>query len=233
METLIYYSRNRKKPPFEVTIHLDGKLVYINCNCPLGTEKKICRHKINAIRGDKENRDESTDDSVIDRLRKLFGPRTTLRQHLEEKWRMLRIYDAQYPDNKEEVEKKRKILGEAFANGFVNEFIPYNREPFDIDAWEENREILAEGLDCQVAFKYENSQGEITDREVDVNEIFVDDARFYIYGYCHRRKENRTFRVDRILGLTFRQDCKENEKSILLDVVFQGKPLLGDGGEPK
>ena len=73
METIVYYSRNAKKPPFEVRIEIDGQIVYINCNCELGLEKKICRHKINAIRGDKENRHSSTSDEVITRLRYLFG----------------------------------------------------------------------------------------------------------------------------------------------------------------
>lgn len=68
MESIIYYSRNSKKAPFEVTIELDGLTAYINCNCPLGQEKKICRHKINAIRGDKEKRHQSTSDEVIKRL---------------------------------------------------------------------------------------------------------------------------------------------------------------------
>ena len=224
METLIYYSRNRKNPPFEVTIKIDGQIVYIDCNCPLGLQKKICRHKINAIRGDKEKRAESTAISVIIRLRNLFGPRSTLRQHLEEKWRMLRIYAGENPDNEEEIEKKRKILGEAFANGFVNEFIPYDREPFDADVWEDSRDIYADGLECQVTLKYENGCGEITDRKVDVIEVFINDSRFYIYGYCHLRKEKRTFRADRIQGVTFQQDCSENEKSTLLDVIFQGNP---------
>ena len=224
METLIYYSRNRKKPPFEVTIRIDGQIAYIDCNCPLGLEKKICRHKINAIRGDKEKRAESTDDAVIVRLRSLFGPRSTLRQHLEEKWRMLRIYAGENPDKEEEIEKKRKILGEAFANGFVNVFIPYDSEPFDAIVWEGSREIYADGLDCQVTLKYESGSGEITDRKVDVTEVFINDSRFYIYGYCHLRKEKRTFRADRVHGLTFQQDCSKNEKSTLLDVIFQGNP---------
>ena len=99
MEAVVYYSRNGNKPPFEVTIETDGQLVYINCNCPLGIEKKICRHKINAIRGDREKRAASTSDAVITRLRNLFGVRSTLRQHLEEKWRTLREYAAENPDN--------------------------------------------------------------------------------------------------------------------------------------
>jgi hypothetical protein len=44
MESIAYYSRNGRKAPHEVTISRDGRIVYINCNCPLGLQKKICRH---------------------------------------------------------------------------------------------------------------------------------------------------------------------------------------------
>jgi len=225
METIVYYSRNGKKPPFEVTIEIDEQLVYINCNCPLGIEKKICRHKINAIRGDRENRAASTSDAVITRLRNLFGVRSTLRQHLEEKWRALREYAAENPDNQEDISRKRTILGEAFANGFSNTSSQYNnRETFDADAWEENREIYADGLDCHVVLQYENYDGLVTSREVHINEIFVRNLQFYIRGYCHLRKQVRTFRIERIQGVTFDPECSQSDKSKLLDVIFQGKP---------
>ena len=224
METIIYYSRNAKKPPFEVTIETDGQLVYINCNCPLGVEKKICRHKINAIRGDREYGADSTSESAIKRLKNLFGLHTTLRQHLEEKWRALREYSYEHPDNEEEISNKRKILGEAFANGFINDNALHDREPFDADAWEGSREIYADGLDCHVILKYENYDGIDSIREVDVNEIFASNLRFYLSGYCHLRKEVRTFRVDRIQGVTFNEECSQKDKSILLDAIFQGNP---------
>jgi hypothetical protein len=224
METIVYYSRNGKKSPFEVTIEIDGPLAYINCNCQLGIEKKICRHKINAIRGDKEHSADSTSDTVIKRLRNLFGVHTTLRQHLEEKWRTLREYAGEYSDNEEEINKKRKILGEAFANGFINDNATYDREPFDADVWEGSREIYADGLDCHVILKYENYDGVDSTREVDINEIFISNFLFYLSGYCHLRKEVRTFRVDRIQGVTFHQECSQKDKSKLLDVVFQGNP---------
>ena len=224
MEAVVYYSRNGNKPPFEVTIETDGQLVYINCNCPLGIEKKICRHKINAIRGDREKRAASTSDAVITRLRNLFGVRSTLRQHLEEKWRTLREYAAENPDNEEDISRKRRILGEAFANGFSNDNAQYNREPFDADAWEDNREIYADGLDCHVMLKYENYDGVATSRDINVNEIFVSNLRFYIRGYCHLRKQVRTFRIDRIQGVTFDRECSQCDKSTLLDVIFQGNP---------
>jgi len=226
MEAIVYYSRNGKKPPFEVTVELDGQIVYINCNCPLGLEKKICRHKINAIRGDKENRHPSTSDEVITRLRCLFGITSTLRQHLEEKWRLLRDFSSENPDKEEEIGNKRRMLGEAFANGFLNENATRIREPFDAEEWEDARDTYANGLKCPVILKYVNHEGVATTRDVLVEEIFVSNSRFYFLGYCNFRKQKRTFRVDRIQGINFGQECTQSDKSILLDAVFQGNPIV-------
>jgi len=225
VETIVYYSRNAKKPPFEVSIEIDGQIVYINCNCELGLEKKICRHKINAIRGDKENRHSSTSDEVIRRLRFLFGTNSTLRQHLEEKWRLLREITSENPDNEGEISNKRNILGEAFANGFLNENAARTREPFDADEREDNREIFADGLKCPVTLKYVNHEGIATTRDVLVEEVFISGSIFYLLGYCNLRNQKRTFRVDRIQGLYFGQECSQSDKSMILNVVFQGNPI--------
>lgn len=224
MNTIIYYSRNAKKLPFEVTIKTEGQLVNINCNCSLGLEKKICRHKINAIRGDKENRHSSTTDEVIAQLRHLFGTFSTLRQHLEEKWRLLRVYSSENPDNEEEIENKRRILGEAFSNGFTNENSSHTREPFDADVWEANRDIYVNGLNCPAALVYVGHDGIATTRDILIEEVFISNSRFYFLGYCNLRKQKRTFRVDRIHGINFGQECTQSEKSLLLNVVFQGNP---------
>jgi hypothetical protein len=226
METIVYYSRNAKKPPFEVTIELDGQTAYINCDCPLGQEKKICRHKINAIRGDKAKRHESTSDEVITRLRHLFAPSSTLRQHLEEKWRSLRIFASEHPESEEEIGNKRRILGEAFANGFLNENVYRPQELFDAEEWEDARETLVDGLNCSVTLKYVNHEGAATTRDVLVDEVFVSNSKYYMLGYCSLREQKRTFRVDRIQGIDFGSECTAREKSILLDVVFQGNPQV-------
>ena len=225
METIVYYSRNGKQPPFEVSIVINGQIAYINCNCELGLEKKICRHKINAIRGDKENRHSSTSDEVVAKLRSLFGTTSTLRQHLEEKWRMLRVFASENPDNEEEISNKRKILGEAFANGFVNENATRIREPFDAEEWEESRQIYADGFNCPVTLKYVNHEGVTTTRDVLVEEVFISGSAFYLMGYCNLRKQKRTFRVNRIQGLDFGQECSKSDKSLLLDVVFRGNTI--------
>lgn len=222
MEKIIYYSRNAKKPPFIVTIEIDGQIAFINCNCPLGVEKKICRHKINAIRADKENKHSSTSDEVIARLKYLFGTSSTLRQHLEEKWRLLREFSTLNPDNEEEISNKRKILGEAFANGFLNENIENIREPFDSDEWEAEKEIYATSLKCPVTLKYINHEGISSTRDVIVEEIFISNLRFYILGYCNLRKQKRTFRVDRIHGIDFGNGCSQKDMSLLLNIIFQG-----------
>lgn len=224
MENLIYYSRNSKKAPFEVTIDIQGSMVSINCNCELGLDKKICRHKINAIRGDKENRHQATTDETISRLRHLFGTNSTLRQHLEEKWRALREFASQYPDEEINISNKRKLLGETFANGFKNENSTKISERFDADEWEANRLTLIDKLNCQIAIKYTNHEGIEQTRNVLVNEVFSSNSHYYLLGYCSIRNQTRTFRVDRIQGIDFGENCNEKEISLLLDVVFQGRP---------
>jgi WYL domain len=225
MESIIYYSRDGKKPPFAVNIELDGSVVFVNCSCALGIEKKICRHKINAIRGDKENRHSSTPDEVITQLKKLFGTTSTLRQHLEEKWRLLREFTAENPDNEDEIGKKRKILGEAFANGFLNENLTRIREPFDAEVWEDSREVVVDGLRCSLTLSYVSHEGVPTTRDVLAEEVFISNSCFYLLGFCNLRKQRRTFRVDRIQGVNFGPECTQSEKSLLLDVVLQGNPI--------
>ena len=62
MEPIIYLSRNNKKTPFTVTIQVEGQRVFVNCDCPLGLEKKLCRHKINAMRADATQKHDLTND---------------------------------------------------------------------------------------------------------------------------------------------------------------------------
>lgn len=224
MEDIIYYSNNGKKPPFKVNIKLDGHTAYINCDCQLGLEKKICRHKINAIRADKENRHPSTSDEVISRLKFLFGTSSTLRQHLEEKWKLLREFISENSDDEEEISNKRRILGEAFANGFLNESAAKISDPFDIEEWEGARETLSDDLKCLVTLKYINYEGAATTRDVIVEEIFTSNSWLYLLGYCNLRKERRTFRIDRIQGVDFGEGCTQNDKNLLLNVLFQGNP---------
>lgn len=47
-----------------------------------------------------------------------------------------------------------------------------------------------------VAFTYEDSQGAITTRTVTVHSV----SQAYLKGECHDRREQRTFRIDRMIG---------------------------------
>lgn len=223
MESLVYYSRNRKNPPFEVTIKLDGRMVYIDCNCELGIERKICRHKINAIRGDKENRHMLTKDETIQRLRREFGTHSSLRQHLEEKWRALREFSSEFPNEAQAISRKRQLLGETFSKGFCNEVMKPHQEPFDAEEWEEQRNMISNNLSISATLTYINYEGEITRRDVIVNEVFSQGSILYLSAHCKLREQTRTFRVDRIHGIEFSGEASSTGKSELLDVIFQGR----------
>jgi hypothetical protein len=225
MEIITYLSRNAKKPPFEVLIQIQGNLTFINCNCALGQEKKICRHKINAIRGDKDKKHRDTTESTIEHLKMIFGSSSSLRQHLEEKWRILREFSANHPEAGEQIEKKRKILGEAFSNGFLNQNIYKIGEPFDADAWEAERSVFVQDLTCNASLIYTDNEGKTTQRDVIIDEVFSSNEVFYFLAHCLMRKQTRTFRVDRIQGIEFPLTCNQATKSLLLDIIFRGKAI--------
>ena len=222
MESLVYYSRNRKSPPFEVTVRFNGRIVHIDCNCELGVERKICRHKINAIRGDKDNCHAYTTDETIKRLRREFNTHSTLRLHLEEKWRAIREFASQFPNDEQAISNKRRILGEALSDGFCNESVYPSQEPFDLDAWEEQRDTISSNLSIPATLTYINYDGETTRRSVVVNEVFSQGAALYLMAHCELRGQPRTFRVDRIHGVEFGGETTPSDKSSLLDVILQG-----------
>ncbi|SEI41735.1 BRCA1 C Terminus (BRCT) domain-containing protein [Azotobacter beijerinckii] len=56
-----------------------------------------------------------------------------------------------------------------------------------------------------ISFMYENSQGDISDREVTIDQV----GTSHFAGFCHREGDERTFRFDRILGLATLTDSGE------------------------
>lgn len=121
MAVFYYYSRNGKKDPFKVTVRTDGDVFFIDCDCPLGLDRKICRHKINAIRGDRSKASKTTTDSTLTFLRRALHEKTSLRQRLENGWLAIRHHTHQKPDDKDGEHRLRRELGELFASGFKNE----------------------------------------------------------------------------------------------------------------
>jgi hypothetical protein len=53
-----------------------------------------------------------------------------------------------------------------------------------------------------VSFLYENAQGEISSRTIDVDQV----GTSHFAGFCHMEGDNRTFRFDRILGMATLDD---------------------------
>ena len=135
---------------------------------------------------------------------------------------MLRVYASDFPEDEDGIAEKRRILGEAFANGFFNEYIYPEKEPFDADSWEDERQTIADGLNCQLLLNYLDGKGQVTERKMDVKEIFINRSEYYLYGYCHLRNQDRTFRVSRVQGATFLQDSSQYEKSVVTKAIFQG-----------
>ncbi|WP_322590663.1 WYL domain-containing protein [Sphaerotilus sp.] len=223
MEKITYYSRNGNKPPFEVVIQTDKNMVYVNCNCKLGVNKNICRHTINAVRSDKENRHPNTSDEVITRLKSIFGTSSAARLHLEEQWRLLREFSSKYPENEIEMANKRRILGTAFADGLLNSPSQKSNATFDAEAWEENRTPHTKGLNCLATLDYKNNDGESTTRRVKIEEIFISNSNFYLLGFCQLQQRIRTFRVDRIQEIYFDKEAPQREINVLLNIIFQGK----------
>lgn len=219
MEILVYYSKNRKNPPFEVVVRIDDKLTFVNCNCHLGVEHKFCRHVINAIRGDKSTSSHETNEKVIERLKRIFGPRSSLRIYMEDEWKKIREYSSEYPDDKHEIERKRLSLGTTIANGFINQFTNYENERFDIDSWENDRNILLIIEECRASIMYEDFNGEHTERIIDIKEIFEANGSYYIGGFCHLRNSERTFKVERVKRVDVINTTQRHKEKELLDTI--------------
>jgi len=68
-----------------------------------------------------------------------------------------------------------------------------------------------------------NSQDELTEREVEPEELLRRDGYWYLVGYCRLRSERRTFRLDRIQAYDVRSEVFYRDSSDLdayLDETF-------------
>jgi len=78
----------------------------------------------------------------------------------------------------------------------------------------------------QLEFDYLNSRGESEHRRVDPLRVESVDADWYLRGWCHLREALRTFRIDRISGLTVTSEAIEfrAQDVQLPDSLFEGSP---------
>jgi hypothetical protein len=89
---------------------------------------------------------------------------------------------------------------------FNSDFI-YKDQGEDFDGFGDIEFIKNKDLPfVTVKFNYTNSNGEKSERTLGVNKIFKSDSfgekHYYIRGFCHLKVAYRTFRIDRMSGLT-------------------------------
>nr|MDQ3328633.1 WYL domain-containing protein [Chloroflexota bacterium] len=58
----------------------------------------------------------------------------------------------------------------------------------------------------RVWLRYKSSTGEETERELDPHGLVYRDGRWYATGYCHLRRGQRLFRLDRIVAVELREE---------------------------
>jgi hypothetical protein len=66
--------------------------------------------------------------------------------------------------------------------------------------------------------EYVDSMGNETSRDIEINRFDIEDDRFYIYAYCHLRKESRQFLVDRIASISCEGHTIQNPRRFLWDM---------------
>ena len=142
---------------------------------------------------------------------------------MEDEWKKIRI-NSNYND-KEWVEDKRLSLGITLANGFENKYIPYENMVSDIDNWEKEKNIIFKISNCKANILYEDFHGEQTERTIDINEIFESNGSHYIGCYCHLRKSERTFKIERVKRVKIISKIELNKEKELFDLI--GKILYG------
>ncbi len=76
---------------------------------------------------------------------------------------------------------------------------PEKGEDFDPEVFLSLTRAVSDSLD--VVVNYHNRKGEQSVRRITPEHIFKSAGAYYMEGYCHRRGEERTFRLDRIMNM--------------------------------
>lgn len=98
--------------------------------------------------------------------------------------------------------KKNKSSQSAIFDSVKNEAEDDNHDDFEEVEFRNLVDLSKHKHLLKIAFKYENANGTVKYREVDVKKF----DGLYIEGYCHSRKQYLTFRIDRVVdGITLRE----------------------------
>ena len=86
--------------------------------------------------------------------------------------------------------------------------------------------------DFQVDLQYENLQGKLTKRRVDPYFVVFRNHGYYLVGFCHLRRDYRTFRVSRIRDLKTTGNVFRRDRNVQAESYFsqswefaRGKPV--------
>lgn len=74
----------------------------------------------------------------------------------------------------------------------------------------------------RIRVKYESISSGPTEREVDPYFIIFRGHAFYFVGYCHLRKEHRTFRIDRVADIEILDQTFLKQSDIRPETYFEG-----------
>ena len=100
--------------------------------------------------------------------------------------------------------------------------IPNSNSSFIVDytAWSEELKLnpiiklLNSNLNMRKCYEIEyiNSNGVLSTRTISPYKFILKDSKWYLFAYCHKRKETRVFKINRIQGLKVTDaEYKENE----------------------
>lgn len=65
----------------------------------------------------------------------------------------------------------------------------------------EKKQILAYTGATELEIDYQDSEGNITNRNISIKYLYEDNGYTYIRAFCHLRNELRTFRIDNIIKM--------------------------------
>lgn len=95
-------------------------------------------------------------------------------------------------------------IGAVFKRNIQTDWVHIEFSPWGSGPNEDNKfmNIKAAILNRNViSFEYVNSQGGKSLRDVEPTQLIYKGQAWYLWGFCHRRKEFRTFRISRIKNL--------------------------------
>lgn len=105
-----------------------------------------------------------------------------------------------YPQLEGVIDKLQAVFRHAAEDWISVDFSPWGSNP---DAYHKFSDIKQAILDCRViSFDYITADNSPSHREIEPLRLIFKSQAWYLWGYCLKRQDYRTFRVSRIKGVT-------------------------------